>query len=170
MSAPLEWYKGVAYYSEDNIAAATHSFEKAYRYHPYNIHIDNNLASCYEKKAEHKKAVVFYKKALYISPHFEETILNLSAVYYNMKDYKKAFETINQLDCDTLNTRYLSYLPAILKSYLTETLSNLTGNEKKNKLTELIGSDEEIIKLYFESRRKNIIFDQYIKSHEAFPN
>ena len=89
MSVPISWYKGVALFSMGNIDKAKTSFEDAYKIHPYNIHVLNNLGSCYESMGDHKKAETYYLKALTISSDFEEARLNLSAVYFNMKDYEK---------------------------------------------------------------------------------
>jgi tetratricopeptide (TPR) repeat protein len=70
MSTPLLWYKGVSLFTLEKISEAKIIFEKALKIHPYNIHVLNNLASCYEKLGNHKMAEKNYKKALKISSHF----------------------------------------------------------------------------------------------------
>ena len=59
MSIPLVWYKGVALFASENINDAKIEFEKAYKIDPYNIHVLNNLASCYEKLGNHKDAELY---------------------------------------------------------------------------------------------------------------
>ena len=110
---PVLWYRGVAYYDMENIDKALLDFEAAYKNHPYHIYILNNLASCYEEKNQHKQAITFYKKVLGISPYFEESLINLSAVYYNIGKYQKAYKTIEK--CKTKNLKYLKYRKKIIE-------------------------------------------------------
>jgi len=43
---------------------------------------------------DHVRAIEFYTKALAISPRFEEPLLNLTAVYFNLGRYEEAYQTI----------------------------------------------------------------------------
>jgi hypothetical protein len=114
-SAPLSWYSGVAYFNLDKLSLATTEFEAARLVHPYNIHVLNNLASCYEKNNRHAEAIDLYKKALEISPGFSESLLNLSGAYYNSGNIESAFKTIDRCDFDSTDTKYLTFLGAILQ-------------------------------------------------------
>ncbi len=117
-SIPVEWYKGVALFSLNDFPNACISFQKAYKQHPYNIHIINDLASCYEKLKQHQKAIVYYRKALKISAGFDEARLNLCAVYFNTKRYKSAFLELKKCDPTSQNPKYNLFLPSITKQYL----------------------------------------------------
>ncbi|MBT3231987.1 MAG: tetratricopeptide repeat protein [Calditrichaeota bacterium] len=112
-TTPLQWYRGVAHFSKDNIDEALADFLKAHELHPNHIHVLNNLASCYEILSDHSKAIEFYTRALDISPRFEETLINLSAVYYNTKQYKRAYEVIQRCDPKSENPRVTAYLNVI---------------------------------------------------------
>jgi tetratricopeptide (TPR) repeat protein len=162
MSAPIEWYKGVALFSQGNIETARTSFEKAYSIHPYNIHVLNNLASCYESLKEHDKAIEFYFKALRISSEFEEARLNLSAVYFNMKQIEKSYETIELCSVNSIDPKYKLFLPAILTSFLQMRVNQQSDLILKSKVLMLLADKEKIVQLYFESKAKNIKFDIYI--------
>ena len=96
MVTPLPWYRGVARFSTNDVDGALKDFEKAYEIHPNHIHVLNNLATCYEMKGDHGRAIEFYTKVLAISPHFEESLLNLTAVYFNAGRYEDAYRTIQQ--------------------------------------------------------------------------
>ncbi|MDD4149268.1 MAG: O-antigen ligase family protein [Bacteroidales bacterium] len=163
MAAPIEWYKGVAFFSLGNIDEAKISFEKAYSIHPYNIHVLNNLASCYENLGEYQKAEETYLKALSISSEFVEARLNLSAVYYNMKEYEKAFETIDKCDINSVDPKYQIFLPVILNSWLDVLISKEKDMNIVEKISDIKNSDDKLVELYFESKIKNISFEVFIK-------
>jgi len=162
MSVPISWYKGVALFSMGNIDKAKTSFEDAYKIHPYNIHVLNNLGSCYESMGDHKKAETYYLKALTISSDFEEARLNLSAVYFNMKDYEKAFDIIDKCDVNCIDPKYKTFLPAILKSWVSDVISKQSNEDSIKKLTEIKTDTDKILKIYFDAKKNNINFIQYI--------
>lgn len=159
MSAPINWYKGVALFSMNDFNSSRDCFEQAYLIHPYNIHVLNNLASCYESLKEHQKAIDFYIKALTISSEFEEARLNLSAVYFNTNEIDKAFETINKCSVDCPDSKYNTFLPVILNAWLTLQTRAITDEKTKVRMIETLNNRENITQLYFDSKTKNIKFD-----------
>ncbi|MGH7495569.1 MAG: O-antigen ligase family protein [bacterium] len=118
-AAPLSWYKGMAHFSLNQTDQALQSFRAAYAAHPNHLFVLNNLATCYELTGEHARAIAMYQKALEISPHYEETLLNLSAVYFAMQDYEQAYQTLRRCDPASQNPKVHSYLQ-IVKTKLAE--------------------------------------------------
>lgn len=106
---PVYWYRGIAHYDLNEFELALKDFKVAYKNHPYHIFVLNNLASSYEIKGNHEKAIKYYNKVLEISPKFDEALINLSAVYYNIGKYEKAFQTISKCDPKTKNIKYNIY-------------------------------------------------------------
>ena len=115
MSTPLSWYKGLALFSQNDTKGALVQFARAHLIHPYHIHVLNNIGTCYEVLGNHDKALNFYKKALSISPNFEESLINMSAVYYTMGDYKKALAALEQCPKDSSNPKLSKYLEIVNK-------------------------------------------------------
>jgi tetratricopeptide (TPR) repeat protein len=152
ISIPLDWYKGVAQFSLNQFAEAKQTFLQAYTIAPYNIHILNNLASTNEKLGEHQLAVKYYSEALRISPAFEESILNLSAVYFNIGDFDKAYETIDKCPYTCQDAKYIVFLKAILR--------NKFNNSGDNRIKTIVGniSDDELAGIYLNSKQKNTNF------------
>lgn len=109
-STPVYWYRGVANFSLNRIEDALGDFKKAHEVHPYHIHVLNNLGSCYEVRGNHSQAEYYYLKALEISPVFDETLINLTAVYYNTKEYKRAYATIMRTNWRLKDPRRESYI------------------------------------------------------------
>lgn len=95
-TTPLLWYRGVAYYTLGKTDLAFLDFQSAYKANPYHTHVLNNLATCFQLKGNHQKAVTLYKEAIRINPGFEDALLNLTAVLYNLKQYDQALLIIEQ--------------------------------------------------------------------------
>jgi len=161
-SIPINWYKGVALYTSGNLKEAQSCFEKAKLIHPYNIHILNNLASCYETEGKHKEAEEMYKCALLISPRFDEARLNLSAVYFNNREFEKAFYTIDKVGVTAKDEKYRVYLPVILNSWLGVILANRKDKVSIKKISAIRNSQTQMIEFYFTSKKNNIPYLQYI--------
>ncbi len=117
-SMPVAWYAGVAWFNLGNNKLAEENFEKAYTIHPFNIHVLNNLAGCYEKDSDHSKAISYYKKALDISPMFDESMLNLSAAYFNAGDIANAYESIQKIPPSCSHPNYAIFKNAIENKFI----------------------------------------------------
>jgi O-antigen ligase len=160
MSVPLDWYKGVSLFAMGDFLNANVTFLEALNNAPFNIHVLNNLASSYEKLGNHELAIKHYKDAIRISPNFEEALLNLSAVYFNIKEFENAYRIIDRCSISSSDPKYKSFLKPILKKKIAIELN-------KRGLSKLIGNElirEDIEKIYFEAKQNNSIFvDEYLK-------
>jgi len=112
-SAPLQWYRGEANFLLNNKEEALEDYKKAYKAHPYHIHVLNNLATCYELANDHDHAIYYYKKALELFPRFERALINLGAVYYNIGKYKDAYETLSRCNANTNKSELKQYLKVV---------------------------------------------------------
>jgi O-antigen ligase len=115
MSTPLQWYRGEADFLMNNVPQALEDYEKAYKAHPYHIHVLNNLATCYEMQGNHNEAIKYYNKALKLYPQFEQALINLGATYYNSGRYKEAYETLLRCNPNTKDARLKEYLKFVRK-------------------------------------------------------
>lgn len=114
-STPLFWYRGMANFSLGRIEEACSDFLKAHANHPYHIHVLNNLGTCYAKLLNFDAAVEYYKRALVISPRFEQAILNLGVVYFQMAKYRQARQTLLDFIKKKPNSRAAAYLKMVEK-------------------------------------------------------
>lgn len=162
-SVPVAWYKGVAYFTLEDFSQAKQEFERANRVHPYNIHVMNNLASCYEKLGQHNQAIRYYRKALSYSSAFEEPRLNLSAVYFNTGKYEEAFRTIDACDTATRDPKYRIFLPAILGKKIEQQQSKLDPLVRE-RLDALKTNNEALMSVYFSAKRTGTNFDHAVLS------
>lgn len=162
-SIPVSWYTGVAKFSLEQTNEAKQDFKLAHQLNPNNIHVLNNLASCYEKEGQHEKAKKLYKKAATISPKFQEVILNLSAVYFNQQKYESAFQTIDKCPITCTDKKYAIFLLPILRTKLKSLAKHEDNEITLKKINRLLQSDSIIVDTYYSSRLKNVTFLENIK-------
>lgn len=137
MCTPLRWYSGSAYYNLGYQDLAFADFYKAYEINPNHVHVLNNLATAYELKSDHNHAIAFYKKALLISPNFEEARVNLCATYFNAGNKQASFQEFELLKTDTANEKYRQMINLIVRPEVLR-LSDSISNEPLKKMVEAI--------------------------------
>ena len=161
-SIPIDWYKGLAYFNQNEIDESIKYFENAYQLAPYQIQVINNLGTAYQSKGDKEKAIKLYLEALKISPGFEESRLNLAAIYFNDKEFRKAFEMIDQVSIDSKNSRYSMFLVPILTRELNRILKVNADDELSGRMAAHITSGEKIVQLYFDSKKNKSDFRNFV--------
>jgi tetratricopeptide (TPR) repeat protein len=161
-STPVIWYRGEANFEMGNIEGAFCDYLKCFEINPYHIHVLNNLATCYELKGNHERAIELYNNAILISPKFEDALLNLTAVYFNTNRFDSAFVTINKVDSTSKNSKYIPYLQIILKKRIE--LINLKINEEEliNLFTKIKENNQWLTTIFAKSKQNCITFDMQL--------
>jgi len=163
-SIPIDWYKGIASANLKEIDQSLVYFESAYHQAPYQIQVINNLASTYEFLGKRQKAIEFFQKALQISTDFEEARLNLAAVYFNDKQYDKAFDVIDKMKVDYTNKRYKKYLIPILEKKINAVLMQKNDMALSRNLAKRITRSQHIYNLYLAAKKNHVSFETEILS------
>lgn len=158
-SMPLAWYKGSAYFQLGDIDNSFSEFLRAYQYHPNNMHVLNNLATCYELKGDHKKAIELYEKALKVSSGFDDAWLNLVAVYYSQSDFDRALEALNHVDIDCKNPKYPQSQRLVLEQQMEMIEEELTDSDMVVSVHRIANADDWVQKVYAQSLSENVPFD-----------
>ena len=153
LSTPLYWYEGLAWYQVGQADSAVKYMQKARQLNPYHVHVLNNLASAYAQKGEIKNSIVTYKEVLAYYPDFEESALNLCAVYYNEGQPDSAFAVLKNIDINSQNPKYKTFLVAVLKA---KTISMLEEEGKKEMITYLPDDEDWYYQQYKISVSENI--------------
>ncbi len=157
-SIPVDWYIGVAKFALNDLKSAKVHFEQAYQINPYQVHVLNNYAACFEKEGNHARAIELYDELLRISPASPDGIVNKSGALYNAGRYVEAFYTITKFKWDENNTQFQTFMVAIVQSYI-ELRSKWEKDKTKATKMRYYGSNEEVIKnLYRESSAKGVSF------------
>lgn len=161
-STPLRWYSGEAYFNLGNKDKAFADFLQSYKLNPFHIHVLNNLATSYEISGNHKVAIDLYKKAIGISPNFEDAILNISAVYYNLATYDSALTYISKIDTSSINPKYKVFLMAILNKKIEYIIKDVENENVVNVLEAIRKNNEWIFNIFVKSKSNCIIFDKQL--------
>lgn len=111
---PLKWYSATAWFLLNDLNKAQQDYMEAYSIHPYHIHNINDLATTYELKGNHKMSKFYYKQALNLSPQFDESLINLAIVYYNMNEIDSAYHYISKCNTNNTDPKYKVAKEAIL--------------------------------------------------------
>lgn len=99
LCTPLLYYKAEAEFMQNDFQSALRDNLEALKAHPNHFYTLNNTGSCYVKLGNFQAGQEFYQRALAISPNFEESLLNLTALYFDRQDYANALRTVSR--CDT---------------------------------------------------------------------
>ena len=99
LSTPVLYYKAEAEFMEGQYGDALRDNLTALHAHPNHFYTLNNIGSSYVKIGNFREAEAFYSRALAVSPHFEESLLNMAVVYFNQGAFDTALQFVSR--CDT---------------------------------------------------------------------
>jgi O-antigen ligase len=164
-SIPICFYEGLALLNLEEKDRALESFQKAYRLHPNNIHIINNLASLYQLLHKTEESIFYYQRALDISPKFEDGALNLAALYFNQNNVLKAYETLVRYQNNFI------YDDSVFKQYLLTVLRTANQNLVEEMQDEILKKslrnmkDEDFLKVFEKNSWNTIsLYKELIKN------
>jgi len=159
---PLNWYKATAYFHLKKHKESLIEYRKAINFNPNNISILNDLGTNYFVLSMIDKSKDSYFKALKISPNYEEARLNLVAIYLREKKFDKAFSSINLINTESSHINYKRYLALILEQKINKFLLLKKDVELNTFLKNSIKTENDLVTLYFLSKKNNYTFEEYI--------
>lgn len=98
VAIPLAWHEGTGWYQMQQTEKAVAAFKRAYQLNPWSFQVINNYASALVKNRQFREAIPLYEQALNINPSFDDSKLNISFAYFQLGDYLKSLEWIDQVD------------------------------------------------------------------------
>ena len=160
---PIHWHRGVANFSMGKIEDSFLDFKLAYSFNPYHLHVLNNIGTIYEIKGNSEVAKNYYKKALLISPRFEEASVNLAAILFNENKIQESLDVILRCNIPQDYLKYERYLKTIavnlIYTYLKEKKTNIADIKKIRDLKKLFEVDNKvaikIMRELYEKRKNN---------------
>jgi len=164
-STPLIWYRGLAYFQQNQIEKALIDFKLAYKVNPNHIHTLNNIATCYGILGRMENSKEFYNKVLALYPTYKESRMNLAIIYFNENQYTQSLDVILQSRIDHYKLRVENkdnfdfYLKTIFQGY-ADSVFNYSNLEEQVILSSLIqefdvtrtGKNVDILQKAFKER------------------
>lgn len=95
---PVENFVALSFKDMKNYPQALKEFDAGIRYHPYNKILYINKGTVYTEMHQFDTAIVYYKKALALTPEFDVIYQNLGANYFYLGDYKTCLEYMDKYD------------------------------------------------------------------------
>ncbi len=159
-SVPISFYKGLAKLNMGQEEEALQLFLEAESKHPNMIHVINNIASVYQLKKDFDHAIIYYQKALKISPKYQDGILNLSSAYFNSNQVMKAYDLLlsRQSSFPKNDERYSAYVLFLLNIVQENIADSIKEEELKNALLEL--NDEWLLQIHQKVQLDSIKVEQ----------
>jgi len=157
-AVPIPYYKGSVFSLLNKLKEANIEFKKSYKLHPYHLQTLNNLATSFNLIGDKDSALFYYKKALSISPRYEEALLNISIVYYNEGEIKKALDYLIQIPITNNVPKFKKAITIICRKR-----SQQLGKEGKlniTKLEEWFYDEQKIKATFFAAQTQKIPFDK----------
>jgi len=111
-ATPIPYYYATVLHKQGKIEEAKKEFLEAYKLHPYNIQVLSNLGTSYDQTGDKESALIYYQKALDISPRFKEALINTAIVKYNQNKFDEALDYLTKVQ--TSGSVPPSYEKAIL--------------------------------------------------------
>ncbi|MBP6532410.1 MAG: O-antigen ligase family protein [Bacteroidia bacterium] len=165
-STSIDWYRGMALFYSGQILPALNEYQKAVLRTPYHIRTLNDLATAYEQTGQPDSAIVYYKKALAISPELTDARLNLSATYFNQNQIDSAYQTINYLSGSSVNANYkesyLKFMTAILSAKIMDSVNAGKDTLLFNKMSTFV-NDVPRLKKYIRNYSGKTIWPDVFK-------
>ena len=150
---PLAWYRGEGHFLNGDYQKALHEYQTAYQLHPYQIHVLNNLATCFHVLNEKTKAISLYKKALEISPNFNNVNLNLSIINYNEGNTNSAIQYLMNCETDTSNPQYMAAQKKMMLYFIDSLVLTISEKEVVLVLEEIMDSGKWQAAILHSSKR-----------------
>ena len=95
--------------------------------------------------------------------------MNLASVYYNEKQYDKAFDVIEKVNINCKNLRYNKYLIPILAKKINAILIHENDLELSSYLAKKITKGNQLYTLYQVAKKNNSTFETYFTWLKLFP-
>jgi O-antigen ligase len=168
-TTPLSWYKGMAYFYSGEVKAAIEQYEEAMIINPNHLRILNDLGSSYQHAGLNEQAISCYKRAMNISPLSIDLNLNLSAVYFNLRNADSSFYFIDKIYNKPLSwseeQTYNKFLDVILYAKAYSSLIQYPDTILPAKTDSIISDSKFLKQLYMRSKDENQSFTKILKKN-----
>ena len=101
-------------------------------------------------------------RAIKISPNFDDALINLTAVYFNLGKTDSACNFIYRVDTLTKNEKYQSFLEVVLKKNIENKINTIDNKLIVDELIKIRDYNAWMLTIFKKSRRNCINFDKQL--------
>lgn len=162
-STPVVWYSAMANFYLGNIPEALELYRKAITIAPNHLLTLNDLATAYERSGFPDSALIYYNKALAISPFYLEAKFNKAATNFNLGRVDSAYGDLKRNNYSEQNPNwapaYLKYMEAILRSKIVDSLAKSNDSLLIIRSNWYLNHEYEFSQFIINYKEKNIYSD-----------
>ena len=119
-NVPIKMFRALAQMKLNNLQQAYADLQSAYNDFPTQVAVLNNLGIVAAQLHKNTVAVAYFKRSLYLFPHYEKTLANLVIAYYQQKKYEEAYLTLLNQDTRKPNKQYNNFEKGLKKLINTQ--------------------------------------------------
>jgi hypothetical protein len=158
-AVPIPYYKGSILSSAGRYKEAKAEFKKAYNLHHYHLQTLNNLATSFDLSGDRDSALVYYKKALNISPRYEESLVNIAIVYYNLDSLQTSLNYLLKVPYSSKNPDKFNTAVMIV---CKKSAQQLWDKLDVNKLKEWFYDEKKIKATFINTQQQKTTFEKVL--------
>ena len=152
-STPVAFYEGNYYFGRQNYAKAATSFQKAYEYNPYHVHVLNNLASSQSLIGQTDKAKETYKRLFELDSLFVEGLINAASVHFNSGDIPQALDYLLKIPKTKEPENFHLFATIILRGRLEMLKTTEQSNSNRTQgIDQILTSEDDLMHLFYSLR------------------
>ncbi|HRG89866.1 MAG TPA: tetratricopeptide repeat protein, partial [Chitinophagales bacterium] len=104
---------GETYRMEDKWNKAIHSFERAVKLNRDNVDYLAALADAYMSVGEGELALNIFERIFQLDTQTKQNWINLATAYFNVENFRKAFQVLTEAEAKYENSADLFYIKAV---------------------------------------------------------
>lgn len=159
---PIAFFKGMSYVVGKNLNKATQEFENAIEVHPYHLLSLNNLGAMYKNQGDLNRALVYYDKALAVSPNYERAQLNKLELLFLTGNVEEATQKWQDQNIDKKDPAYEYFFNLMLKENAKYALKRYPYLKEDKKYIDAINNKIILDRMYKGSIKNNVPFHLWI--------
>ncbi|MCF8365949.1 MAG: O-antigen ligase family protein [Bacteroidales bacterium] len=158
-ATPIDWYKGLAWSELNQPKNALQAYFNAHSAHPNKITVLHNIGIIYSRLNDNENAILYFNKALDISPDYSKSLEALASVYVKRGEYQQTLNTLKRIEPEKRNETVIKNLQATRKIIIRELF-----NEAEELLKQ--GKEKEAWQKYDSATRVYYLPDKFLMNLE----
>lgn len=145
---PVAWYQGEYFAMIGQFEQALQQYKMAEQIHPYKMHNLANVGVAYFQLQQPDSAIVYFNKAITLSPAFTEANTNMCIYYMQLNQPDEAMKYLLQSYPDVKDERFLQINQQLMSYYIGTLIVTEPSVTQRAKLNQLIQDKNKLLHLH----------------------